>query len=146
MKNGFLKIFQKPRLWARQEGSISVEFVILFPLLALTVVALMEFGYLWFVRHTLTNASREGARAAVVFYTGGDRATWAQNTAKSTVDGYLQNIRFPGTWNVVTAPGTGTGDVTTVKVTTPNGLMLLDKFLPSYRGVIVSGETTMKME
>ncbi len=113
MNNGFLKIFKKTRFGAGQEGSISVEFVILFPLLALIVVAMMEFGYLWFVRHTLTNASREGARAAVVFYTGGERATWAQNTARSTVDTYLQHIHFPGTWTVIINPGASTGDLTT---------------------------------
>jgi Flp pilus assembly protein TadG len=139
-------------LCSRQEGTISVEFVILFPLLALIVVGLMEFGYLWFVRHTLTNASREGARAAVVFLSenmqGEARETWAQNTAQSTVDTYLKNIKFPSKWTVKTetSGSWNTGDPVTVTVSTPNGLMLLDKFIPAFHGITVSGMTTMKME
>ena len=46
-----------------------MEFVILFPLFMLILVGIVEFGHLFYVRHTLTNASREGARAAVVYYT-----------------------------------------------------------------------------
>ena len=45
---------------------VAVEFVILFPLFLLIIVGIVEFGHLFYVRHTLTNASREGARAAVV--------------------------------------------------------------------------------
>jgi Flp pilus assembly protein TadG len=141
VKDRFLSVL------SRNEGTVSVEFVILFPLLALIVVGLMEFGYLWFVRHTLTNASREGARAAVVYYVGDDRTTWAQNTAQSIVNKYLQDINFPGTWTVTTTTtGSTPGDPVTVTITTPNGLLLLDKFIPAFNGISVLGVTTMKME
>ena len=57
----------------RQDGVVAVEFVILFPLFLLIIAGIVEFGHLFYVRHTLTNASREGARAAVVYTT--DRPT-----------------------------------------------------------------------
>jgi Flp pilus assembly protein TadG len=44
---------------------VALEFVILFPLFLLIIAGIVEFGHLFYVRHTLTNASREGARAVV---------------------------------------------------------------------------------
>ena len=61
---------RKSRIFAflsREDGVVGVEMVILFPVLVLFIVGIVEFGHLWYVGQTLTNASREGARAAVVY-------------------------------------------------------------------------------
>lgn len=129
-----------------------MELVILLPVIALILVSLMEVGFLMFVRHTLTNASREGARAAVVFYVGEDRAGWAQTQAQTTVNTYLNNINFHrfNTWDVRADVPDGSGWTTgvpvTVTVTTPNGLLLLDDLIPAFQGISVQGVTTMKLE
>ena len=75
-----------------------MEFVILFPLFLLIIVGIVEFGHLFYVRHTLTNASREGARAAVVYYYS-DRPTGKlgqKMTAKDAVDKYLPGYQVRG--------------------------------------------------
>lgn len=43
-----------------------VEFAVLLPILLTIVFGIIEFGYMFFVRQTLINAAREGARLAVV--------------------------------------------------------------------------------
>jgi Flp pilus assembly protein TadG len=57
MKNNALK---------NQRGASAVEFAILLPLLALLIFGVIEFGILFYNQQVLTNASREGARAAIV--------------------------------------------------------------------------------
>jgi Flp pilus assembly protein TadG len=132
---------------AREDGVVGVEFVILFPLLALIVVGLVEFGHLWYVRQTLTNASREGARAAVVFEVANpDRAAWATTVATNAVNQYLADTKFPGTWNTDVTAGAATGDPVTVTVTSPSGLILLDKLLPAFNSITIAAETTMRLE
>lgn len=133
----------------RKEGVVAVEFVILFPLLVLIVVGLVEFGHLWYVRQTLTNASREGARAAVVYeVTNPDRAAWATSTAQTSVSNYLTDTKFPQTWktNIAFPAGASTGDPLTVTVTTPSGLILLQKLIPAFDNITLSAETTMRLE
>ena len=138
-------------LLSREDGVAAVEMMILFPLLTLIVVGLVEFGHLWYVRQTLTNASREGARAAVVYeVTDPDRAAWATTMAQNAVNQYLTDTKFSGTWSpaIVDFPnGTAnTGDPVTVTVTTPSGLKLLPKLLPAFDNITLAAETTMRLE
>ena len=50
----------------KQHGASAVEFAILLPFLVLLVFGLIDFGFLMYNQQVLTNASREGARAAIV--------------------------------------------------------------------------------
>jgi Flp pilus assembly protein TadG len=50
----------------RERGAAAVEFAILFPLMLLVIAAIVDFGRAFFYQIQLTNAAREGARAAVV--------------------------------------------------------------------------------
>jgi Flp pilus assembly protein TadG len=130
----------------REDGIVAMEFVILFPLFFLILAGIVEFGHLFYVRHTLTNASREGARAAVIYYVTGDRSTWAQATAKSTVDKYLADTKFAGTYTVATTAGSASGSLVTVTITAPSSLLVLDALIPALKNLSVAAETTMKME
>jgi Flp pilus assembly protein TadG len=131
----------------KEEGVVALEFVILFPLFMLILAGIVEFGHMFYVRHTLTNASREGARAAVIYHVTADRAAWAAATAKSTVDKYLADTKFAGpTPSVVTTAGTTSGSLVTVTVTAPNSLLVLDSLVPALKDISVTAETTMKME
>ncbi len=50
---------------ADETGASVVEFAALMPLLALLVFGVIEFGLLMYNQQVITNASREGARAAI---------------------------------------------------------------------------------
>jgi hypothetical protein len=50
----------------RQNGAAAVEFALILPFLVLLVYGTIEFGLLLYNQQVLTNASREGARAAIV--------------------------------------------------------------------------------
>jgi len=49
-----------------QKGVAIIEFAIVLPLLLLLVFGAIEFGLLFYNKQVITNASREGARAAIV--------------------------------------------------------------------------------
>lgn len=50
-----------------QNGAVMVEFVLILPVLLLLIFGIMEFSFLLFDKVMVTNASREGARAGVVY-------------------------------------------------------------------------------
>jgi Flp pilus assembly protein TadG len=47
-------------------GAAAVEFALVFPLLLVVMMGIFEFGRAWNIHHVITDASREGARRAVV--------------------------------------------------------------------------------
>jgi Flp pilus assembly protein TadG len=144
-------------LAASESGVVAAEFVILFPLFLLIVTGIVEFGHLWYVRQALTNAGREGARAAVVYRTGTDedRKTWAIATAETAVNTYLAKFLPSGSWtindsDIAVTPNPETGDLTggylTVKVHANSYLLLLDKFIPAAGDLTLTADTTMRFE
>lgn len=54
------------RIIKDQKGGALVEFAIVLPLLVVLVIGIVEFGLLCYNKHVIANASREGARAAIV--------------------------------------------------------------------------------
>jgi hypothetical protein len=52
---------------ARDKGTVTVEFALVFWLFIVFLAGIIEFGHLWYVKHLVTRASREGARWAVVY-------------------------------------------------------------------------------
>ncbi len=54
------------RFMTDEKGASAVEFAVLLPLLVLLVFGIIEFGLLLYNEQVITNASREGARAAIV--------------------------------------------------------------------------------
>jgi Flp pilus assembly protein TadG len=133
-------------LSAAEDGVVTVEFVILFPLFMLILAGIVEFGHLFYVRHTLTNASREGARAAVIYQVVSNRSDAAKTTAQTAVDKYLGDTKFSGAYTVTTTAGSASGNLVTVTINAPGTLMVLDKLVPALKDFSVTAETTMKME
>jgi Flp pilus assembly protein TadG len=133
-------------LSAAEDGVVTVEFVLLFPLFMLILAGIVEFGHLFYVRHTLTNASREGARSAVIYQVVANRSDAAKTTAKSAVDKYLADTKFTGAYTVTTTAGNASGNLVTVTINAPGTLMVLDKLVPALKDFSVTAETTMKME
>jgi Flp pilus assembly protein TadG len=50
-----------------ERGAVAVEFAILLPLLLLLIVGGMDLGHCYYIKHVITNASREGARYAAKY-------------------------------------------------------------------------------
>lgn len=51
---------------SRRRGAAAVELALVAPLFLLLLAGIMEFGQAFCIKHTLSNAARRGARAAVV--------------------------------------------------------------------------------
>ena len=50
-----------------QRGGAAVEFAIVLPVLVLLIFGMIEFSTLLYDKGVITNASREGARAGIVY-------------------------------------------------------------------------------
>ncbi len=58
----------KLRIKKRESGQAIVEFALVLPILLLLLCGIIDFGWLYYNQITLNNASREGARYAVIHY------------------------------------------------------------------------------
>ena len=63
----FKRLRQLLRRGRNEEGSVAVEFGILLPVLLTLVVGGMDLGHSYYIKHIITNASREGARYAAKY-------------------------------------------------------------------------------
>ncbi len=52
---------------SRERGATVFEFALILPMFLLLVFGIIEFGHAWYIYHTAVNASREGARYAIVY-------------------------------------------------------------------------------
>lgn len=52
----------------KERGAVAVEMAIVLPLLLLILIGTMEFGRVFNVQNSLTQAAREGARHAAIYY------------------------------------------------------------------------------
>ena len=147
----------------RQHGAAAVEFAIILPFLVLLVYGTIEFGLLLYNQQVLTNASREGARAAIV----GKCADRLSNSAISQIvnkyctytDTTGQTVKRLITFNAANNPpsvsvvpgsrgcgsGVGAGQDITVSVT-----YVYDFLAPDILGLglkkTLTARTAMKME
>ncbi len=108
-----MKRFHKPRD-RRRRGAALVEFAVVAPLLFTLVFGIIEFGRLLMVQQVITNASREGARQAIL---DGSSASHV----RQTVTDHLNSCGVSGATIQVT-PGTGKvsfGKPLTVSISVP---------------------------
>lgn len=105
--------------WSRKRndrrGAALVEFAMMVPIFLLFVVGSIELGRALVVQEALTNASREGARVAIL-----DDATTSDVT--SAVDSYLSAVSISGAATAVSPSDPGTtaaGTQVTVAVSVP---------------------------
>lgn len=131
----------RSRCGARR-GAAVVEFAIVASLLFLLILGIIEFGRLLMVQQILTNASREGARRAVL-----EQATVTD--VETLVDNYLASSSVPGA-TVTVSPSSlstlGFGDPVTVSVSVPYNQV---SWLPSpwfLGGRVLSAESVMRAE
>jgi Flp pilus assembly protein TadG len=63
----FKRLRQLVRRSRGEEGSVAVELGLLLPVLLLLIVGGMDLGHCYYIKHVITNASREGARYAAKY-------------------------------------------------------------------------------
>jgi Flp pilus assembly protein TadG len=112
MKTG-LNLSRRSQQRSRRGASV-VEFAIVAPLFFLLVFGMIEFGRMVMVQQVLTNASREGARRAVL-------SGVSDTDVEATVENYLANASISGATVTVatqapTPPDTAEARIVTVTI------------------------------
>ena len=132
-----------------EKGAALVEFAIVLPLLLMLVFGMIEFSIMFYDKAVITNASREGARAGIVYdfparISTGDIETIVGNYCSGRL------ITFGSTnqeTTTVSGPCTNAGDTITVSVTYPYDFLVLPNFITTLAGPIgLSAVTTMRCE
>jgi Flp pilus assembly protein TadG len=132
-----------------QRGAALVEFAIVMPLLLVLVFGIIEFSIMFYDQAVITNASREGARAGIV-YAFPNRITAGEIT--TTVGNYSSGrlISFGSTSQAsasVSGQCNNAGDAITVSVTYPYEFLVLPNLIQSLTGPInLSAVTVMRCE
>jgi Flp pilus assembly protein TadG len=135
----------------KRRGAAAVEFAVVAPVFFILIFGMIEFGRMVMVQQILTNASREGARKAVL-----DGSTAAD--VNTTVINLMSDAKIAVTAANVTInptnPGTANfGDPVTVTVQVPFSQVswlpapMLLSFLPAGKtDITLSAQTVMRRE
>jgi len=125
----------------RERGNITIELALALPLLLFMVAGVLDLGMLFWEKHILTNATREGARAAIQALETGSGLVAAKTQAqvRQVVQDYLNRFHlkdlngdnlvlddtnFSYTWD-----NSGSGIMVTVALNRiPYRMMLLPNF------------------
>jgi Flp pilus assembly protein TadG len=136
-----------------QKGTAVVEFAIVAPLLFLILFGIIEFGILLYDKAMITNASREGARAGIVF-SYPNRISDGEITA--VVMNYCQNylISFDSSSTLtveIFRSGVEAGDRLRVSVDYPFQFLVFSNLIALFGGDIgnmlnLQAETIMRLE
>ncbi len=133
----------------REHGASAVEFALVLPLLVVLVFGIVEFGLAMFDKAVITNASREGARAGIVYRE--DRIT--DEEIRAVVNRYCQNklVTFGASKNVTTSitreGASARGDDLTVTVVYKYDYLVLPGFINALAGGInMDATTVMRLE
>ena len=146
----------------RQQGTSLVEFAFVAPMFFMLLFGIIEFSVILFDKATITNASREAARAGIVFRDGdrtiGGGAVGAETTEiKNIVTTYASNylISLGGTSTITTVVnrndinGNGIfdmGDQLTVDVQYPYSFLILPGFATALSDYTLDATTVMLAE
>jgi Flp pilus assembly protein TadG len=143
-----------------QTGASAVEFAIILPLLVLFVFGIIEFSIMFYDKAVITNASREGARAGVVFADPRLGVAEIQNIVTNYVDtdgdGSIDRLITFGADDLqidVPAPCEESGDELTVTVTYQYDFLIVPGILAAFfsggafaDGTTIAARTKMRCE
>jgi Flp pilus assembly protein TadG len=131
-----------------QKGVAAVEFAIILLPLVLLIFGAIEFTTALYDKAVITNASREGARAGIVFAD----PPISNSDIINAVNNYCSDhmISLGGASEIGTEiirGGDATGDPLTVRVTYTYNFLVLPNFITSLApGLTMEAETVMRME
>lgn len=137
----------------KEKGASAVEFALVLPVLILLLFGIIEFGLLLYDKAVITNASREGARAGIVYVTtvgaGGTATAVPPEEITDTVDSYIASSLISlGTDEsvpVTTVAGNCAvaGSALTVTVNYPYSFLVLPNFAKGTGASIMLTATTV---
>ena len=126
-----------------RRGVAAVEFAIVVPIFVLLVFGLIELGRSFMVQQILTNASREGARRAII---EGSTTTEVKNLVGDYLGATSVSSGYTVTVSPNITPALGLGDPITVSVSVPYSAV---SWMPSawwMGGATMSATSTMRVE
>lgn len=133
----------------RQAGSAVVEFALILPLLLLLLFGTVEFSIALYDKGVITNASREAARAGVMYKVPQLTVAQITSVAQNYASNYLITFGSPATMTVAVDQSSGTATGNPLKVTlgyTYTGLALGKIINPLVGALQISAVTTMDYE
>ena len=134
----------------RRRGSVVLEAALILPILLVIVFASIEFGYAFYVKHTLQGAAREGARAGIV--PGADNASITSACGDAMTNGGMNGVSYTVT---ITNNAGGTIDASTLDAGEPLVVTVkapwsqFSVFLSGFGNFVkgdLSGRTVMRRE
>jgi Flp pilus assembly protein TadG len=146
------------------DGMAVVEFAIILSVFLMMLLGVIEFGYDWYLKHALTNASRDGARYGVMYKTNTTTGTqifpsnlpsgtWdtIQNVVKNELNGELPSaiantVQVTCSGAAWTSAAPNPGDPLTVTVTATKDWSALGALIPSLNNSNIAVQTTMNLE
>jgi Flp pilus assembly protein TadG len=79
-------------LWRQTKGAAAVEFAIISTIFLLLIAGVIDFGHAYFMKQTITNASREGARYGITYRTNTSGVRIAPSAITNpTIENYVLN-------------------------------------------------------
>lgn len=130
-------------------GGSAAEFAIIAPVLVLLLFGIIEFSLILYDQAMITNASREGARAGIV-YNSPDRIGDGEitNVVTRYCANHLVSFRSGSAPTIsIQRSGAASGDTLTVQVTYPYTFLVLPNFATSVGGQLnLTAESVMRME
>ena len=129
-----------------QKGAAAVEFAIILPLLVMLLFGIIEFGIILYDKAMITNASREGARAGIVFDPDGISDDEIRSVVNNYCSSYLITFGEDSTIGIIITRDSVTGNLT-VNVTYTYDFLVLPNFVTGIVGNMnLAAQTTMRME
>ena len=130
-------------------GVAAVEFALLLPLLLVITFGAIEFSLAWYDKAIITNASREAARAGIVYAVPQPTTAQITTVAQNYCQSYLLNLGKAATPTITVShpSGTGSGNPLTVTVSYQySGLGITTLLDPMPSLLTLTSSTTMNYE
>jgi len=135
--------------WKSTSGSQVVEMALVMPLLLVLVFGMVDFGFAIFDKAVITNAAREGARAAIVYVHPARSQGEVEAVVSQKVTDYCSSylLSFGGTSDpeVQVSEVGPSGTPLTITVTYTYNYVAMSAFL-GLDPLPLQGRTTMRME
>ncbi len=138
-----------------QKGAAAIEFAFILPVLVMLLFGIIEFGIILYDKAMITNASREGARAGILFEPDVTTYEEFKQNIDDAVNKYCSGhlITFgedSTTHDITTIPNNtkpGQGEDLTVTVTYTYNFLVLPNFVTALvENINLSAQTIMRME
>jgi Flp pilus assembly protein TadG len=129
-----------------EEGVTAVEFAIILPVLSLLILGGMDLAHGYYIKHIITNASREGARYAAAYTSSASPPTSDQiSTYVKTTLNYnsfdLDNFVVSGSY-----AGASPNEIATVNVQANKSWWILGTLLGFTNPTTLTAKTAMAVE